>query len=67
MGLTDSPICQKYLDKHIIAKHVLCKWEAVAYLRFRHLGDYFMEQDDYHETPISRILNFILSVELSKG
>jgi hypothetical protein len=40
---------------------------AIVYLRFRHLGQYFMEPDDYHDAPISRILQFIRNVGLLKG
>jgi hypothetical protein len=43
MGLTDSPTCERCLEKDESATHILCDCEAIAYLRFRHLGHYFME------------------------
>jgi hypothetical protein len=53
MGLTDSPICERCLEKEELATHILCDCEAIAYLRFRHLGHHFMEPGDYHDTPAS--------------
>jgi hypothetical protein len=42
--------------------------EAVAYTRFRHLGQYvFMEPSDYYDAPIDKVLHFIRSVGLIKG
>jgi hypothetical protein len=67
MGLTDSPICEWYVEKDESATHILCECEDIAYSRFRHLGHYFMEPDVYYDTPISRILHFIWSVGLLKG
>jgi hypothetical protein len=40
-------------------EHVLCDCEAIAHLRFRHLGQFFMEPIDFYNTPISRVLHFI--------
>jgi hypothetical protein len=45
----------------------ICDCEAVAYLRFRHLGHYFMELDGYQNAPIIKILHFIRSAGLLKG
>jgi hypothetical protein len=47
--------------------HILCEYEATGYLRFRHIGHCFMEPDDYHGAPVSRILRFSRSVGLLKG
>jgi hypothetical protein len=41
MGLTESPTCERCLEKEESATHILCECEAIAYLRFRHLGHYF--------------------------
>jgi hypothetical protein len=48
---------------------ILCESEAIAYLRFRQLGHYFMEPGDYQDAPIrvSKILHFIRSVGLLDG
>jgi hypothetical protein len=67
MGLTGSPICERCLEKEESATHILCDCEAIAYLRFRHLGHYFMEQRDYQDAPIGQILHFIRSVGLLEG
>jgi hypothetical protein len=47
--------------------HVLCDCEALAYLRFRHLGQFFMEPGDFYDVPIGKVLHFIRSVGLTKG
>jgi hypothetical protein len=67
MGLTNSPTCERCLEKDESATHILCECEAIAYLRFRHLGHYFMEPGDYQDAPISKILHFIRSVGLLEG
>jgi hypothetical protein len=59
MGLTESPTCERCLEKDESATHIVCNCEAIAYLRFRHLGHYFMKPGDYQDTPISKILHFI--------
>jgi hypothetical protein len=41
-----------YSYKFLDLGHVLCDCEAVAYLRFRHLGQFFMEPSDYYDAPI---------------
>jgi hypothetical protein len=67
MELTNSPICETCLEKEELATHILCDCEAIAYLRFCHLGHYFMEPGDYQEAPVSKILHFIRSVRLLEG
>jgi hypothetical protein len=52
MGLTDSPTCERCLEKDESATHILCDCEAIACLRFRHLGHYFMEPGDYQDTTL---------------
>jgi hypothetical protein len=46
---------------------ILCNCEAIAYLRFRYLGQFFMEPSDYYDAPINKVLHFIQSVGLIKG
>jgi hypothetical protein len=58
MGLTDSPTCERCLEKDET---------AIAYLRFRHLVHYFMEPGDYQDAPVRKILHFIGSVGLLEG
>jgi hypothetical protein len=38
LGLTDGPICDRCLEEDESATHILCDCEAIAYLRFRHVG-----------------------------
>jgi hypothetical protein len=67
MGLTESPTCEWCLEKDESATHILCDCEAIAYVRFRHLGQYFMGPGDYQDAPVSKILHFIRSVEFLEG
>jgi hypothetical protein len=64
MGLTDDPTCERCLEEDESATHISCDCEAIANLRFRHLGQFFMEPSDYYDAPINRILHFIRSVGL---
>jgi hypothetical protein len=41
LGLTDDPICKRYLEQDESATHTLCDCEAVAHVRFCHLGHFF--------------------------
>jgi hypothetical protein len=66
LGL-DDPTCERFLEEDESATHILCDCEAIADLRFRHLGQLFMEPSDYYDAPIYEVLHFIRSVELKKG
>jgi hypothetical protein len=66
LGLTADPICERRLEDES-SIHILCDCEAVAYTRFHHLGQYFMEPSDYYDAPIDKVLHFIRSVGLIKG
>jgi hypothetical protein len=49
----------------LVSKHkILCDCEAIAYLRFRHLGQFFMEPSDFYDAPIIEVLHFIRSAGL---
>jgi hypothetical protein len=43
LGLTDSPICERWLEDDESATHILHDCEAIAHLRFCHLGQFFMK------------------------
>jgi hypothetical protein len=45
--------------------HILCDYEAIAYLTSRHMGHYFLKPSDYHNVPIRKVLRFIWSVRKS--
>jgi hypothetical protein len=58
MGLMNSPTCGRCLEKDESATHILCDCEAMAYLRFRHLGRYFMEPGDYQDAAVRCYTSF---------
>jgi hypothetical protein len=66
LGSTDDPTYERCLEDNESATHILCDCEAIAHLRFRHLGQYFLEPSDYYDTPINKVLHFIQSVGLIK-
>jgi hypothetical protein len=45
---------------------ILCDCKAIAYLIFRHLGQFFMEPSEYYDDPINKFLHFIRSVGFIK-
>jgi hypothetical protein len=59
LGLADNPTCERCLEKDESATHILCDCEVIAYLRFRHLGQFFMEPSDYYDTSVNKVLHFI--------
>jgi hypothetical protein len=67
LGLTDDPICERWLEEDESATHILYNCEAIAYLRFRHLGQFFMEPSNYCDAPLNKVLHFIRGVGLIKG
>jgi hypothetical protein len=67
LGLINDPICERCQEEDESATHILCDCEAVAHLRFRHLGQFFMEPSDYYDAPIDKVLHFIRGVGLIKG
>jgi hypothetical protein len=67
LGLTDDLTCERCLEEDESATHILCDCEAIAYFRFRHLGQFFMEPSDYYDASINKVLHFIRSLELIKG
>jgi hypothetical protein len=64
LGLTDDPTSEQCLGKDDSATHILRDCEAIAYLRFSNLGQFFMEPNDYYDAPLHKVLHFIRSVEL---
>jgi hypothetical protein len=67
LGLTDDPTCERCLQEDESATHILCDCEAIAYLRFRHLDQFFMKTCDVYNAPIIKVLHFIQSVGLIEG
>jgi hypothetical protein len=67
LGLANDPICERCLEEDKSATHVLCDCEAVAHIRFCHLGQFFMEPSDYYDAPIDKVLHFIQGVGIIRG
>jgi hypothetical protein len=55
------------LRLHFVVPNLLSHFEVIAYLRFRHLGHFFMEPSDYYDTPVNKVVYFIRGVGLIKG
>jgi hypothetical protein len=49
------------------AMHILCDCEAIAYFRFHHLGQFFMEPSDYYDAPIKQSPTFCCKCRVYKG
>jgi hypothetical protein len=49
LGLTNSPICKRCLEKGESATHILCDCKATAYLRLCYMGHYFVKPLDCHD------------------
>jgi hypothetical protein len=67
LGFTDDPTCERCLQEDESTTRILCDCEAIAYLIFHHLGQFFMEESDFYDGPIIKVLHFIGSVGLIKG
>jgi hypothetical protein len=43
----------------VTATHILCEYEATAYLTLRHLDHFIQDDYSYHEVLVNKILHFI--------
>ena len=59
LGLVNSPEYNRCKQASEMASHVLCDCEALATLRFRHLGHHFMKPGDFEDISVSKILHFV--------
>jgi hypothetical protein len=48
----DGPTCERCLEEDESIIHILCDCEAIIYLIFRHLRQFFMETSDDYGAPI---------------
>jgi hypothetical protein len=64
LGLVDSPKCDRCKQASERASHDLCNCEALAALRFRYLGHYFVKPGDFKDISVSRLLHFVQSAGL---
>jgi hypothetical protein len=59
MGLVNSPECDTCKQAAEKTCHVLCEHEALATVRFRHLGHHFMKPGDFEDISVSKMLHFV--------
>jgi hypothetical protein len=58
LGLLDSPLCRKCGVKEETSAHILCECEALAVLRYRYLGSFFLEPEDIKSISLGAIWSF---------
>jgi hypothetical protein len=58
LGMVNSPKCNRCKQASEMASNVLCDCEALATLRFRHLG-HFIKPGDFEDISVSTILQFV--------
>jgi hypothetical protein len=58
MGVLDSPLCRECGDKEETSAHILCECEALAALRCRYLGSFFLEPEDIKSLSLGAIWSF---------
>jgi hypothetical protein len=59
MGLDGNPICRKCGTDEETSTHILCKCEALASLRYTHLGSFFLDPEDIGELGIGAIWSLV--------
>jgi hypothetical protein len=60
LGLINSPECNRCKQASETASHILCVCEALATLRFRHLGCHFMKPGDFEDISVSKVQGAIV-------
>jgi hypothetical protein len=58
MGICDSPICRKCGAGEESSFHILCECEALASLRHRYLGSFFLDPEDIRVLGVGAVWNF---------
>jgi hypothetical protein len=58
LGLADSPLCRRCGAEEETSAHVLCECEALASLRHKHLGSFFLEPEDIKSLNLGDIWSF---------
>ena len=59
--LVDSPERGRCKQAYETASHILCDCEALATLRFRHLGHYFLKTGDFEDICVNSFLQGLLN------
>ena len=57
-GLLDSPLCSRCGVREESSAHILCECEALASLRYTHLGSFFLESEDINSFGLGAIWNY---------
>ena len=64
--LVNSHECDGCKQASEMTSHILCHCEALASLRYRHLGHHFLKTGDFEDISVSKILHFALGAGLEK-
>jgi hypothetical protein len=64
MGLYNDPMCRKCGTEEETSFHILCECEALASLRYAHLGSFFLDPEDIRELGVGAIWNFVKGIGL---
>jgi hypothetical protein len=59
LGLVNSLEYDRCKQASETASHILCDREALATLRFRHLGYHFIKPGDFEDISVNKILHFV--------
>ena len=57
-GLGNDPICRKCGTEDETSVHILCECEALASLRYIHLGSFFLDLEDIKKLGVGDIWSF---------
>ena len=64
LGRVNGPGCDRCKQASQTASHVRCNCEALATLKFRHLGRRFLKAGDFEDNSVSKILHFVQGMGL---
>jgi hypothetical protein len=64
MGLSNEPSCRKCGTKEETSVHILCECEALASLRHRYLGSFFLNPEDIRMLGVGAMWNFAKGTRL---
>ena len=59
IGLSEDPNRRMCGDLPETAKHFICHCPALAGLRIKHLGDFYLTLEEFRETLMPNVLSFI--------
>ena len=59
MGLSNDPTCRKCGTEEETSAHILCECKALASLRHKYLGSFFLDPEDIRVLGVGAIWNFV--------